>query len=140
MFKGQYDEHMSVHTKDNRYICRKKGCRKDYGSTRAQNYHERQHSAKAVYCSFQENPKGKNVTNSFSVNNIWINIIKEPMERGGILSVASISVGPLNVPCTKKLVQNVRKLRNNRLSRNGKRSSNFFRILFTCFLCFPRGH
>ena len=40
MFEGQYDEHMSVHTKDNRYICRKKGCRKDYGSTRARNYHE----------------------------------------------------------------------------------------------------
>ena len=84
--------------------------------------------------------KEKNVTNSSLVNNIWINIIKEPMERGGILNVASISVGPLNVPCTKKLVQNLRKLRNNRLSRNRKRSSNFFRILFTCFLHFPRGH
>ena len=52
MFESQYDEHISVHTKDNRYICRKKGCRKDYGSTHAQNYHERQHSAKAVYMFF----------------------------------------------------------------------------------------
>ena len=65
MFKSQYDEHMSVHTKDNRYICRKKGCRKDYGSTRARNYHERQHSAKAVYCSFRENPKGKKCNQQF---------------------------------------------------------------------------
>ena len=65
MFEGQYDEHMSVHTKDNRYICRKKGCRKDYGSTHARNYHERQHSAKAVYCSFRENPKGKKCNQQF---------------------------------------------------------------------------
>ena len=65
MFEGQYDKHMSVHTKDNRYICRKKGCRKDYGSTRARNYHERQHSAKAVYCSFRENPKGKKCNQQF---------------------------------------------------------------------------
>ena len=49
------------------------------------------------------------------------------MERGGILNVASISVGPLNVLCTKKLVQNVRKLRNKQAKQKmEKRSSNFF--------------
>ena len=52
MFESQYDKDMSVHTRDNRYICQKKGCKKDYGSTHARNYHERQHAAKAVYCDF----------------------------------------------------------------------------------------
>ena len=28
MFESQYDEHMSVHTRDNKYICRKKDARK----------------------------------------------------------------------------------------------------------------
>ena len=65
MFGGEYDEHMSVHTGDNRYICHKKGCNKDYGSTRARNYHERQHAAKPVYCDFRPNPKGKKCNEKF---------------------------------------------------------------------------
>ena len=65
MFESQYDEHMSVHTWDNRYICRKKGCKKDYGSTHARNYHERQHAAKAVYCDFRENSKAKKCNQEF---------------------------------------------------------------------------
>ena len=70
MFESQYDKHMSVHTQDKRYICQKKGCKKDYGSTHARNCHERQHAVKAVYCDFHENPKAKNVTKSSLVNNI----------------------------------------------------------------------
>ena len=65
MFESQYDEHMSVHTRDNRYICQKKGCKKDYGSTRARNYHERQHAAKAIYCDFHDNPKAKKCNQEF---------------------------------------------------------------------------
>ena len=65
LFASQYEEHRSVHTGENRYICRKKGCRKHYGSTRARNYHERQHNAKAMYCDFRETPTSKKCNQEF---------------------------------------------------------------------------
>ena len=65
LFASQYEEHRSVHTGENRYICRKKGCHKHFGSTRAQNYHERQHNAKAMYCDFRETPTSKKCNQEF---------------------------------------------------------------------------
>ena len=65
MFESQYEEHRSVHTRENRYICRKKGCDKHYGSTRARNYHERQHNAKPMYCDFHETPNSKKCNQEF---------------------------------------------------------------------------
>ena len=65
MFESQYEEHRSVHTRENRFICRKKGCDKHYGSTRARNYHERQHNAKAMYCDYRETPKSKKCNQQF---------------------------------------------------------------------------
>ena len=65
LFTSQYEEHRSVHTGKKRYICRKKGCGKHYGSTRAQNYHERQHNAKAMYCDFRETPTSKKCNQEF---------------------------------------------------------------------------
>ena len=65
MFESQFDEHMSVHTRDNRYICHKKGCKKDYDSTRARNYHERQHNAEAFYCNYREDPKAEKCNEKF---------------------------------------------------------------------------
>ena len=54
IFFSQYREHRNVHTTSSkhRFPCRK-GCDKDYGSTRAQNYHERQHQAKKIVCKFK---------------------------------------------------------------------------------------
>ena len=65
MFESQYQEHRSVHTGENRYICRKKGCGKHYGSTRACNYHERQHNAKPMYCDYHETPKSEKCNQEF---------------------------------------------------------------------------
>ena len=49
MLFSQYREHRNVHTTSSkhRFPCRK-GCDKDYGSTRARNNHERQHQAKKI--------------------------------------------------------------------------------------------
>ena len=65
LFASQHEEHRSVHTGKKRYICRKKGCGKHYGSTRAQNYHERQHNAKVMYCDFRETPTSKKCNQEF---------------------------------------------------------------------------
>ena len=65
MVTGQFEEHRSVHTRENRYICRKKGCDKHYGSTRARNYHERQHNVKPMYCDYCETPTSKKCNQEF---------------------------------------------------------------------------
>ena len=65
MFESQFEEHRSVHTGENRYICRKKGCDKHYGSTRACDYHERQHNVKPMYCDYHETPKSEKCNQEF---------------------------------------------------------------------------
>ena len=54
-----------VCTLEKTYICRKKGRDKHYGSTRAQNYHERQHNAKLMYCDYCKTPKLKKCNQEF---------------------------------------------------------------------------
>ena len=58
MFYSQYREHCNVHMDTNRLPCRKPGCDKDYGSTRARNYHKRSHKEKLLKCTFREEPNG----------------------------------------------------------------------------------
>ena len=55
-------------------------------------------------------------------------------------SVESISVGPHNVQCMKRIVQNVVKLRSKRLKRNGKRRSDltFFPHIIYMLCKFPK--
>ena len=56
MFFSQYQEHLNVHTDSikNKYLCRKTGCDKYYGSTCACNYHKQHHKARNLKCTFQE--------------------------------------------------------------------------------------
>ena len=56
MFFSQYREHCNVHTDSikHKYLCRKTGCDKYYGLTRARNYHEQHHKPRTYKCSFKE--------------------------------------------------------------------------------------
>ena len=55
-------------------------------------------------------------------------------------SVGSISVGLHNIQCTKRIVQNVVKLKSKRLKRNGKRRSDltFFPHIIYMLCKFPK--
>ena len=54
-----------VCTPEKTYTCRKKDCDKHYGSTRARNYHERQHNVKPMYCDYHETPTSKKCNQEF---------------------------------------------------------------------------
>ena len=56
MFYSEFMEHKNVHTVSakNCIFCRKRGCDKSYSSSRARNFHERQHGAKAIHCDYKD--------------------------------------------------------------------------------------
>ena len=112
MFFSQYWEHCNVHTDSikHKYPCRKTGCDKYYGSTRACNYHEQHQKPRTYKCSFKEK-KGEpehgvtcNSKQSLAVHVCGIH-------GEGWKAVVNITIGQPKEQSTKKNVQNVKTLR-----------------------------